>query len=96
MKTPIGSIAEARQVSWRALVLSGIVYFGGLVVTMFGAGNEIAIYVGYALIAVGAIALATCIVDTVSRVVSDLRIAVIFAFLGVAAYALWVQFSPVI
>lgn len=94
MKTPNGSISKARRVSWRAFVLSGAIYCIGLAVTIFGTGDEIAIYFGNALIAVGAIALATALVDTGLAVFSDLRIAVVLAFLGVIAYALWVQFSP--
>lgn len=93
MKTPIGSIAKARRFHWRAFVLSTALYIGGLAVTILGVGHEIATYVGYGLIAVGAIALAAALVDAVSFVVNDLRIAVILAFLGVLAYAFWVQFS---
>lgn len=93
MKTPIGSITKARRFHWRAFVLSAALYIGGLAVTILSAGHEIATYVGYGLIAVGAIALAAALVDAVSLALNDLRIAVILAFLGVIAYALWVQFS---
>lgn len=96
MKTPIGSLEEARQFSWRASTISVVIYFAGLAVVANMTGNQTATYIGYALIAVGAIALAAAVVDAISRVVADLKIAIILAVLGVAAYTIWVKFSPLI
>jgi len=95
MKTPIGSIPKARQFSWLVLILAAVIYGAGLAVTMFGAGNDIATYSGYALIAVGAIALARVLVDAVLGVFADLKIAIILAVLGAVAYGIWVTISPV-
>jgi len=95
MKTHIGSIPEVRRFTWLVLALAAAIYFVGLAVTMFGAGNEIATYIGYGLIAVGAIALARVLVDAVMGAFEDLKIAIILAVLGAAAYGIWVTVSPV-
>lgn len=87
MKPPIGSIAKARRFHWRAFLLSAVVYIGGMAVTRLGVGHETASYVGYGLIAVGAIAFATASVNMVLAVLGDLRIAILLAFLAVIGYA---------
>tara|TARA_B110000503_G_scaffold113046_1_gene169634 strand:- start:189 stop:422 length:234 start_codon:yes stop_codon:yes gene_type:complete len=66
-----------------------------LAISRFGAGNKIATYIGYGLIAVGAIALARVLVDAVMGAFEDLKIAIILAVLGAAAYGIWVTVSPV-
>lgn len=82
-----------RQMTLRRLVLSSAVYIFGLSATIYGADNDMFRYVGFALIAVGSIAVAAAAYDTVIAALSDLRIAVVLAILGVIAYVVWVNVS---
>lgn len=84
---------QGRGLSKRALVLSLAVYIVGLAVTMFGAGDEVIRYVGFALIGVGSIALATAIVNGVISISTGLRAAVILAVIGIIAYTIWTNAS---
>ncbi|MDG1376497.1 MAG: hypothetical protein P8P56_05670 [Yoonia sp.] len=96
MITPVGSITKARRFHWRAFVLSAALYIFGLVATVYGADNDVVTYIGFALIAVGAIALATAIVDMAAALFTDLRIAVVLAVIGAVAYAIWANLSPTV
>ena len=95
MKKLIGSIPEVRRFSWLVFAIAAVIYFVGLAVTMFGAGNVIATYIGFGLIAVGAIAVARVLVDSVMGAFEDLKIAIILAVLGAIVYGIWVTVSPV-
>lgn len=83
-----------RQMTLRRLVLSLAVYIFGMSATIYGADDDMFRYVGFGLISVGSIALAAAAYDTVIAALSDLRIAVVLAILGVVAYVIWVNVSP--
>ena len=80
---------RGRVMTKRALVLSLVVYVVGIALTIFGADQEMKRYAGFALIAVGAIALATVFIDGLISISTGLRTAIILAILGIIAYAIW-------
>ena len=96
MKTPIGSITKARRFHWRAFVLSAAIYMFGLAATIYGTDRDAVTYIGFALIAVGSIALATALVDLATALFTDLRLAVVLAVIGAVAYTIWVGLSPTV
>tara|TARA_R110002051_G_scaffold14460_10_gene46904 strand:- start:4080 stop:4277 length:198 start_codon:yes stop_codon:yes gene_type:complete len=61
-----------------------------MAVVIFGVENPNLRYAGIALIGVGAIAVATALVNLVSSISAAARTAVILAIIGAVAYALWV------
>ncbi len=76
-------------VSWRAFAFSLAVYILGMATTIFGSQNLVLYYAGIALIAVGAIAVSTAMVDALLSISRGFRTAIILAVLGIAAYLGW-------
>ena len=80
--------------SWRAFVFSFAVYILGMATTIFGAQNLVLYYAGLALIAVGAIAVSTAVVDGLLSVSRAFRTALALAAVGIIAYVIWTAVAP--
>lgn len=81
---------RARSLSWRAFSFSLAVYVFGMATTILSVDNQVLYYAGLCLMAVGAIAVATLIVDGLRSVSSGLITAIILAILGGIIYTVWV------
>lgn len=80
--------------SWRAFAFSLAVYVLGMATTIFGSQNLVLYYAGLALIAVGAIAVSTAVVDGLLSVSRAFRTALALAALGIIAYVIWTTVAP--